>query len=140
MKSLLKNMFFAVIIAFAFGNTTVLAENFTYKVYNPKENKSYSAELGTIRLTDTGYIWCFYLKGGVPYAVVSLNTNKKDGLVGGQCTDFKAFLKFLQQENVDLSKYEFGWREYSADTFYREMESIKAEREAQGFHEYNGAE
>ena len=114
------------------------AENFTYKVYNPKENKTYTVELGTIRLTETGYIWCFYLKGGIPYAVVSLNTDKKNDLVGGKCTDFKAFQKFLEQGNVDLSQHEFGWREYSAGTFYREMEEIRAERAAQGFHEYNG--
>lgn len=114
------------------------AENFTYKVYNPKENKSYTVELGTIRLTDTGYIWCFYLKGGIPYAVVSLKTNKKNDLIGGSCTDFKAFQKFLEQRNVDLSQYKFSWREYSAGTFYREMEDIRIERAAQGFHEYNG--
>lgn len=114
------------------------AENFTYKVYNPKENKTHTVELGTIRLTETGYIWCFYLKGGIPYAVVSLNTDKKNDLVGGKCTDFKAFQKFLEHGNVDLSQHEFGWREYSAGTFYREMEEIRAERAAQGYHEYNG--
>ena len=136
-KFLLAILFFTVAIISNLGNFT-FAENFTYKVYNPKENKSYTVELGTIRLTKTGYIWCFYLKGGIPYAIVSLNTDKKNDLVGGKCTDFKAFQKFLEQGNVDLSQHEFGWREYSAGTFYREMEENKAERAVQGFHEYNG--
>lgn len=114
------------------------AENFTYKVYNPKENKSYTVELGTVRLNNASYIWCFYLKGGIPYAIVSLDTNKKNGLVGGKCTDFKAFQKFLEQGNVDLSQHEFGWREYNTNTFYREMEDIRVERAAQGLYEYNG--
>ena len=134
-KSLLT--LFAIITSFIIGNS-VNAENFTYKVYNPKENKAYTVELGTVRLSDSGYIWCFYLKGGTPYAVVSLITDKKNNLVGGKCTDFNAFVKFLKNENIDLSKYEYGWREYNVGTFYRELEEIRAERAEQGYYEYSG--
>lgn len=138
MKRFLLTVFLLGTICISNFYSNANAENFMYKVYNPKENKVYTVELGTIRLTETGYIWCFYLKGGIPYAVVSLNTDKKNDLVGGKCTDFKAFQKFLEHGNVDLSQHEFGWREYSAGTFYREMEEIRAERAAQGYHEYNG--
>ena len=44
----------------------VLAENFTYKVYNPKTNKAYNAVLGTVTITDTQYIWGFYTQNGEP--------------------------------------------------------------------------
>lgn len=128
-------LFLGIITVFTLCNIA-LAENFTYKVYNPKENKTYTVELGTFRLTETGYIWCFYLKGGIPYAIVSLHTNKNNDLIGGKCFDFKAFQRFLDHEKIDLSKHEFGWREYSAGTFYREMEEIRIERAAQGYHEY----
>lgn len=116
----------------------VLAENFTYKVYNPKTNKAYNAVLGTVTITDTQYIWGFYTQNGEPLCVASLITNKNSqGLVGSQCTDANAFVRFMNGDrNIDLSKYELGWRELSTDTFYREMDAIRRERATQGKYEY----
>mgnify|MGYP006896541179 CR=1 FL=1 len=39
--------------------TPVLAENYTYKVYNPRTNKAYTAILGTLSITDYEYLWAF---------------------------------------------------------------------------------
>jgi hypothetical protein len=114
----------------------VLAESYTYKIYNPVLNKSYIAELGTMSLTDTQYIFGFFAaKDRQPLCVANLNTNSdKNGLVGGQCTDAKAFLKFMDGENIDLnsSKYTFGYRELVPNTFYKEMYELKQERREQG--------
>ena len=139
MKKILSTMFIGAAIILGFASK-VLAENFTYKVYNPKLNKAYTAVLGTISLTDTQYIWGFYEPDGRALCVINLNTNKdSQGLIGSQCTDIGAFMKFMNGDHsVNLSdkKHELGWREKSTDTFYREMESIRRERAAQGKYEY----
>lgn len=112
-----------------------LAVNYTYKVYNPNLNKTYTAVLGTMSITDTQYIWGFYTKDGQPLCVANLNTNSdKNGLIGGQCTDINAFVRFMNGENIDInsSKYIFGFRELNQNTFYKEMNSIQQERTAQG--------
>lgn len=116
----------------------IFAENFTYKVYNPRTNKAYTAVLGTIGMTDTQYLWAFYKPDGEALCVASVyNTNKNDkGLVGGQCSDTAAFIKFVNHQGINLEKYQLGWRELSTDTLYREMESIRRERAAQGKTEY----
>ena len=120
--------------------TPALAENFTYKVYNPKTNKTTIAVFGTVTITENQYLWGFYTKDGQPLCVASLNTNKNpQGLIGGQCTDIGAFIRFMNGENIDFSKYELGWRELSQDTFYSEMNSIRQERAAQGKYEYKGS-
>lgn len=36
------------------------ADNFTYKVYNPRTNKAYTGVFGTISITDYEYLWGFY--------------------------------------------------------------------------------
>ena len=43
---------------------------------------------------------------------------------------------FVNKENIDMSKYELGWRELSTDTFYREMNSIRQERALQGKYDH----
>lgn len=133
----MKQKFFALLsagIMLAMANA-VLAENYTYKVYNPILNKTYMANLGTLSLTDTQYLFGFYAKDGQPLCVANLNTNSdKNGLVGGQCTDAKAFINFMNGDNIDLnsSKYIFGYRELAPNTFYKEMYEIRQERSAQG--------
>jgi len=113
-----------------------LAENFTYKVYNPKANKAYTAVLGTITVVDNKYIFAFLTKSGQPLCVMGGNTNIKNGLVGGQCSEFNAFGRLLNGENINLDRYQYGWREYSTDTIEREMASIRKERAAQGKYQY----
>lgn len=43
--------------------------------------------------------------------------------------------QFENNENLDLSKYEMGWREIEPDTFYKEINSIRPERATQGKYE-----
>lgn len=123
-----------VAIMFVVSNI-VLAVNYTYKVYNPNTNKTHIAVLGTMSITDKQYIWGFFTKEGQPLCVANLNTNiDKNGLIGGQCTDINAFVKFMQGENIDInsSKYIMGFRELNPNTFYKEMNSVQMERAAQG--------
>lgn len=119
----------------------VFAENFTYKVYNPRTNKAYTAILGTISITDYQYLWAFYTTNGSPLCVAQIyNTNTKNGLVGGQCTDANTFIRFINgDKRIDPSKYEMGWRELSKNTLYPEMNSIRRERASQGKYEYTGS-
>lgn len=135
MKKLLLNLLCGTII-YSLTFLATLAENFTYKVYNPKTNKTYSATLGTLSMTDTQYIWGFYTLDGQPLCVISFNNINKNsqGLVGGQGTDYTAFERFFvnKEYNINLAKHEVGWRELSTDTFYREINCIKRERAAQG--------
>ena len=125
------------IVVLLYGIKPVFASNFTYKVYDPQTNKAYTAVLGTVSITDDKYFWGFYTQNGEPLCVAQIyKTNKKDGLVGGQCTDINAFFKFLAKENIDLSKYEMSWREFSQNTLYTEMNDIREERALQGKYEY----
>lgn len=121
-----------------FTSSMAMAVNFNYKVYNPRQNKAYTAVLGTIRLTENQYIWGFYTKNGQPLCVASLDTNTKNGLVGGQCTDISAFMRFMNGEKIDInnSRYTLGWRELNTNTLYKEMDSIRRERASQGMYEY----
>ena len=136
----MKRLFLSILFASGFllnMSLCAFAENFTYKVYNPRTNKSYNAVLGTVSLTDIEYIFGFYTKEGEPLCVTSLNLNKDSkGLIGSKCTETKAFMRqFVNNENIDLSKYEMGWREIDTDTFYKEINSIKQERATQGKYE-----
>ncbi len=126
--------FLVLVIMLAVANVA-LAVNYTYKVYNPNINKTYMAVLGTMSITDTKYLWGFFTQEGQPLCVANLNTNTdKNGLIGGQCTDISAFIKFMQGENIDInsSKYVLGYRELNPNTFYKELNSIQQERTAQG--------
>ena len=137
MKKILSILFLGVFLFTL--SLPALAENFTYKVYNPRTNKVYTGVLGTISITDNEYIWGFYTKNGIPLCVAQIyNTNKENGLVGGNGTDINAFIRFLSGEKVDLSQYNIGWRELSQNTLYAEMNSIRKERTSQGKTEYRG--
>lgn len=111
-------------------NNFCMANNHTYKVYNQKLNKSFSVQLGTITLTENQYIFAFFLNNGQPYCVINLNTNIKNNLVGGQCTDYHSVMDILN--NKKPTSVEYGWREYSTNTFYPEIHSLKHERALQG--------
>lgn len=138
----MKKTFLALLgagIVLAIANIA-LASNYTYKVYNSNLNKTYTANLGTISLTDTEYLWAFYTKEGQPLCIVNLNTNTdKNGLVGGQCTDIDAFISFMSGESIDMNspKYTLGYREFNPNTFYKEMNELQQERAAQGKFVFN---
>lgn len=137
----MKKKFLITILGLSFAVelcNNAFAENFTYKVYNPKTNKTTTNVLGTLSVSETQYVWGFYTSDGKPVCVINLNTNKNNqGLVGGKCNDFSAFQRaFVNKENIDMSKYELGWRELSTDTFYREMNSIRQERALQGKYDH----
>ncbi len=137
MKKILSWILFSGILL-----TTVVpafAENFTYKIYNPRTNKTSTGVFGTITITDNEYLWGFYTPNGAPLCVAQIyNTNTKNGLVGGACTETNAFIRLLNGEQVDLTKYEMGWRELSQNTLYLEMNAIKRERASQGKYEFKG--
>ncbi len=122
-----------------FVSNSVFASNHTYRVYNPKTNKTVNAVFGTMSISENRYLWGFYTKDGKPLCVAQIyNTNVKNGLVGGICTDAYAFKRFIGGEKLDLTKYGLSWRELSEDTIFSEMESIRSERALQGKFEYYG--
>lgn len=121
----------AICLAFLCSFNSAKAENYTYKLYNPNLNKTTDAALGTISISENSYIWGLYTKNMMCVVNMEIDTNKA-GLVGGKCTDMEAFNRLSRGENVDISKYDYGWREYNKNTFFKELDSIKAERKAQG--------
>lgn len=127
-----------IIIAIIALGIKVFANNYNYKVYNSALNKTYTAVLGTMSITDDRYVFGFYTKEGQPLCVINLNTNKnKEGLVGGQCAEINAFIKVMSGDtsvNPNSPKNTLGWRELSPNTFSREISSLKQEREQQGKH------
>lgn len=99
-----------------------LAENFTYKLYDPKANKAYPAQMLTLSLSNTTYILgLFSGKNVCAINQKTINTNASNGLVGGDCMGI-----------ADSSGKNFNWREYSPNTFYTERQSIINERAQQG--------
>lgn len=118
---------------FLFASFSPARAEFTYKVYNPKENKSYTVTLGTIGVTPTKYIFGFF-HNHAPYCVIVAKDDIQNNLVGGQCIEFNAFFKYIMNENnnIDLNKYRYGWREYSKDTFYQEVDAIMKNRQEKG--------
>ena len=138
MKRFILSVLFSAGILFGLS-LYAFAENFTYKVYNPRTNKAHTAVLGTVSLTDNEYIWGFYTKDGKPICIANLNINKdSNGLIGSKCVEYEAFAKkfFDGKDNIDFSKYEMGWRELETDTFYKEINSIKQERATQSKYEF----
>jgi len=126
----IKSLLIGLLLLFGFTGA-VQAENYTYKIYNHKTNKTVSAELGTLSVSDAQYIFAFFLSDGTPYCAVKLDTDLKDGLVGGKCGDFNTFIRmFVNHEKV--APLDYGWREYHKNTFYPELNSLKVERAAQG--------
>lgn len=134
----MKKNLLALLLGFGILLTTVsaaLAENYTYKVYNPKINKAYTAVFGTVSLSDTEFLWAFFTPGGEPLCIIPLYNASKNaqGLVGGKCSTIEDFTASMQGGQP---KNELSWRELNPNTLYREAESIKRERAAQGKYEF----
>lgn len=121
-----------------FTTGMALAEVYSYKVYDPKTNKTYTAEIRPTVLNIEGqkcYMTEFYTLQGKPLCFFGHYTNKNNqGLVGGQCQDSASVRKMLGGQAV--KPYTMGWRETSRNTFYREIESLKQEMAEQGIYPY----
>lgn len=119
-KFLLGLLFIYVILAFT---SSVFAYN--YKVYNPEQNKAYTASLGTVGVNSNKYIFGFFdIKTNQLLCAFTLHyTNvNKEGLLGGQC--------------YDSNEKQLGWREFSPNTFDKEMPEIIDERKQEGLYYY----
>lgn len=89
-----------------------------YKLYNPDENKSYSAQMLTIGNGSGGYYIGLY--SGINLCVIDKNVNvNSKGLVGGDCYSFDGAIKY-------------NWREYSPNTYKNEVQEIILERSQEG--------
>lgn len=121
-----------------FTSGMALAEVYSYKVYDPKTNKTYTAEIRPTTLNAGGqkyYMPEFYTPQGKPLCFFGPDTNKNNqGLVGGQCKDSASVMKMMRGEAIE--PYTMGWRETSSNTFYREIESLKQEMAQQGIYPY----
>lgn len=125
MKKILLTILLVGTMLMSVWSNTALAENFTYKVYNPKENKSVTAELGTLRVSDNKYMLGFFVKGQ-PHCIVNMNTEKKDGLICGKCAEYNSSITYVNGKSNSV--IEFPWREISKNTFFPEVDSIVKER------------
>lgn len=112
--------------------TPALAENFTYKVYDPRTNKTYTAEIRPAVIGGKTYLTEFYTLQGKPLCFFGSDTNKNNqGLVGGECKDSSSMEKLLTGQR-NITPYTMGWREINKNTFYREIESLRQEMAEQG--------
>lgn len=117
------------------------AVNFTYKVYNQRVNKSYSAELRTVSVNQgNNYLFAFYTLDGKELCLLGdglTPIDVRNGLVGGMCLPREILLNAANyvSSNDKLLKNVLGWRELSADTFYLEIDDIRQERAQEGYTE-----
>lgn len=128
----MKKKFLIFLSILLITSNSVFADRFTYKVYNTKTNKVYTAVLGTISLSQYDYIWGFYTKEGNPICVINLNTNYENGFVKGKCDDINDFMKFMNKEKSTIAEQEYVWREFNRGSFYKEQDYIRQERAKEG--------
>lgn len=96
---------------------SAFAYNYKYKLYDPNTNKSYSAAMMTITVSEDSY-YLGFMDSGIICKIVSAET-KDGGLIGGKCVD------------IDNRNVLYDWKELSANTFYPEVISIIEERKQQ---------
>lgn len=110
-------LFLSFIIAFLLKTTTpAIAENYTYKLYNPKTKESFPSEIITIRTEDTFFIG---LSKALTICKITTVGRKENGLLGGNCS------------NIHTAQT-YYWKEYKPNTFKTEVNSIIEEMKAQG--------
>lgn len=131
----MKKMLSILLFGGALLSTTLapaLAEVYSYKVYDPKTNKSYTAEIRPAIIGGKSYLTEFYTLQGKPLCFFGSKTNTNNqGLVGGECQDSSSMEKIIRgQQNI--KPYTMGWREINKNTFYREIESLRQEMIEQG--------
>ncbi len=124
MKKLLSVLFFGVAVL-AYTTTPVFAENYKYKLYDPKTNKSESAVIITVGYGgENSYTIGLAKQNGA--CIIDSIENKGNGLVGGKCVGF-----------TDVNNgHIYSWKEYQPNTFNIELKSIIKEREKEGMHLY----
>ena len=127
MKKLLKTLLIGIIICIS-GTTCVEAANL-YNVNN------YQLPLGTVKVVNNLYLFALY-KDNKPYCVLDgEKMNKKDNLIGGQCTEYNAFRYYTYHNNyhnINNDTYIFWFREVKPNTFYKEARSMRATKNSQG--------
>ena len=125
MNRLLKTLLIGIIICIS-GATCVEAANL-YNVNN------YQLPLGTVKVVNNLYLFALY-KDNKPYCVLDGDKmNKKDNLIGGQCTEYNAFMYSIYHNNqINMSKYIYWFREVNPNTFYKEARSMRATKNSQG--------
>lgn len=105
-----------------------------YRVYNKLENKTYYLTLGSVRFISEEYYVFALLKDNKPYCILDGELNRKNQLIGGRCTEYSAALKYYMSEGrINITPYEYGWRENKQNTFFNEARSIRANKTSQGF-------
>lgn len=120
MKKLLSLLTFCIVTIIS-TVSPVLAENYHYKLYNPKTKEVSSSIMITISATDSTYVIGFLANGASGPCLVSSTDNKGNGLLGGSC--------IIMEDNGTYS-----WKEYQPNSFNSELQSIILERSAQGKH------
>ncbi len=100
--------------------TPVLAENYTYKLYDPQTNKSYSAEMITVNVGGNYYKFGFMAGDIACILSDSMNINK-EGLKGGNCIGIESHKRHV-----------YNWRECNVNTFLNEAVEVRATRLKEG--------
>lgn len=124
MKKLLLVLFFGIAVL-AYTISPVFAENYRYKLYDPKTNRSDSAVIITVGYGgENSYTLGLLAKQN--YCIINSIENKGNGFVGGKCVGF------TEVNNGHI----YSWKEYQPNTFNIELKSIIKEREKEGMHLY----
>ena len=94
------------------------AVNFTYKVYDQRVNKSFTAVLGTVTVNKNYYLFAFYTQEGKELCLLGDGITPLDvrnGLVGGMCLPREILLNAVTyaSSKEQLLKNVLGWRELS---------------------------
>lgn len=122
MKKLLSVLFLGIAIL-TYTVAPVFAENYRYKLYDPKTNKSEPAEI--ITLSSRGNCYVLGFKSPNIACMIDSVENKENGMVGGKGVGFS-----IGDHNARI----FYWKEYQPNTFNMELKSIIKEREEQGLY------
>lgn len=115
MKKFLSILLFGI-IAIISTISPIFAENYYYKLYNPKTKESFPAEMITISTSNDTYI--IGLSKAMIMCEITTVGHKENNLLSGKCIDIK---------NSQI----YYWKEFQPNTFYPELKSIIEERKAQ---------
>ena len=124
MKKFLLILLFGIAVLL-YTTAPVFAENYKYKLYDPKTNKSDSAVIITVGYNGkNSYTLGLAKQNGA--CIIDSIENKENGLVGGKCVGFT-------EANNGRTYF---WKEYQPNTFNIELKSIVKEREKEGMYLY----
>lgn len=125
MNKILKTLLLGIVLS-QFSAISVGATNL-YNVNN------YQLPLGTVKVVDNLYLFALF-KNNRPYCILDGNQmNKKNNLIGGQCTEYNAFMYSIYHNNqINMDKYIYWFKEVHPNTFYKEARAIRAVKDKQG--------